>query len=446
MGSKSAPPAPNYESAAREQAAASKDLTAQQNWANRPNQNTPWGSTSWGTQQTIDPGTGLPVTQWTQTQALDPKLQGALDQQLALQQQRSNMAGSFMGRVQQDMGNQPFNWNAINAQTPMGRAINPNIFGSGTIGAQTGVQQQQFDTSAPQKTSYGNERISATGQDISKLPTTTQTTNQANFVDERHRIEDSLFNRMQPEHDRQTDQLRTQLANQGLTPGSEAFNQEMQRMSDQQARERFNALQQGGQEQQSLQNMLMGQQQQAFGQSKDSQAAQNQALQQLFQQYQAVGQFGLGAGQQGFAQNIAAQQAQNAAKQAAFQQSLAAGQFANQGMQQEYAQQLGANAQNFTQMMNASQYQNQLRQQAIAEEAQRRNMSLNEMNALLTGQQVQAPNMPGFNSAQRADTPDLLRAAGLTGQSQLDAFNTQQQGMQGMMSGLMGLGSGAMMM
>jgi len=65
---------------------------------------------------------------------------------------------------------------------------------------------------------------------------------------------------------------------------------------------------------------------------------------------------------------------------------------------------------------------------------------------LLTGQQVQAPNMPGFNSAQRADTPDLLRAAGLTGQSQLDAFNTQQQGMQGMMSGLMGLGSGAMMM
>ena len=97
-------------------------------------------------------------------------------------------------------------------------------------------------------------------------------------------------------------------------------------------------------------------------------------------------------------------------------------------------------------MMNSSQYQNQLRQQAIAEEAQRRNMSLNEMNALLTGQQVNAPQMPGFNSASKSDTPDLLKAAGMTGQSNLDAFNAQQQGQQSGMSGLMSLGSTAMMM
>jgi hypothetical protein len=446
MGSKSGPPAPDYESAAREQAAASKDLTAQQNWANRPNQTTPWGSSSWGTEQAIDPGTGLPITKWTQTQSLDPKLQGALDQQLALQQGRSDLAGSFMGRVANDMGSQPFNWDKINAQTPMGRAINPNIFGTGTTGAQTGVQQQQFDTSAPQKTSTGREQISATGQDTSGLANTTQTTNEANFSADRRRIEDTLFQRMQPEHDRQSAALQAQLVNQGLTPGSEAYNQQLQQLGDQQARERFNAVQQGGQEQQGLQNMLMGQQQQAFGQTQAGQAAKNQALQQLFQQYQGVGQFGLGAGQQGFQQNLAAQQAQNAAKQAAFQQSLSSGQFRNQGMQQEFAQLLGANAQNFGQMMGASNYQNQLRQQAIAEEAQRRNMSLNEMNALLTGQQVQSPNMPGFNSASKADTPELLKAAGMTGQAQQDAANASAQGSQGMMSGLMGLGSTAMMM
>ena len=102
MGCKSTPPAPDYTAAAREQAAADASLTAQQNWANRPTQNTPWGSTSWGTQQTTDPGTGLPVTQWTQNQTLNPQLQSALNQQLNLQNQRSGLAGSFMGRVAGD--------------------------------------------------------------------------------------------------------------------------------------------------------------------------------------------------------------------------------------------------------------------------------------------------------------------------------------------------------
>jgi hypothetical protein len=328
----------------------------------------------------------------------------------------------------------------------------------------------------------GNERLDVTGQDTSGLASTTQNTNQANFSADRQRIENELFQRMQPEHDRQTAQLQTQLVNQGLTPGSDAYKQQMQTLGDQQSRERFNAVQQGGQEQQNLQSMLMGQQQQAFGQTEASQQARNAALQNLFGQQAQAGQYGLGAQQQAFGQteasqaarntalqnmfgqNVAAQQGQNTAAGAAFQQDLAAqqarnaalqgqyqqglssGQFYNQSQQQMFGQMAAAAAQNYTQAMNSSQYQNQLRQQAIAEEAQRRNMSLNEMNALLTGQQVQSPNMPGFNSNARSDAPDLLGAAKLTGQSQMDQFNAQQQGMQGMMSGAMGLGSTAMMM
>jgi hypothetical protein len=90
--------------------------------------------------------------------------------------------------------------------------------------------------------------------------------------------------------------------------------------------------------------------------------------------------------------------------------------------------------------------QTQLRQQKIAEEAQRRNMSLNEMNALMSGQQVQAPQMPGFQTATSSQPVDSMGAARLTGQSMLDQYNAQQQGMQGMMSGAMGLGSSAAMM
>ncbi|MBU90821.1 MAG: hypothetical protein CL475_00165, partial [Acidobacteria bacterium] len=64
-----------------------------------------------------------------------------------------------------------------------------------------------------------------------------------------------------------------------------------------------------------------------------------------------------------------------------------------------------------------------LRQQAIAEEAQRRGMSINEMNALMTGQQVATPQMPQFLGAGAAQAPQLLAAAQAQG-------NFDQQGYQ----------------
>jgi hypothetical protein len=473
MGGKSSPPSPDYVGAAREQAAADAGLTAQQNWANRPTQVTPWGRTGWDTDLQVDPGTGQMVTRWAQYQTLNPQLQSALDQQLGLQSQRSGLAGSFMNRVSSDYA-QPFNWGSIDWQNPAGQAINAGAYQTGTTGAQrdvpqqqldtSAIQRQQLDTTAPQQLTTGNERIDVTGQDTQGLAQTTQTANAANFSADRQRIENELFQRMQPEHDRQSAQLDAQLVNQGLTPGSDQYNQRKQELADNQARERFNAVQQGGQEQQGLQSMLMGQQQQAFGQTEASQQARNQALNSLFQQRAQAGQYGLGAQQQAFGQDaasqqggtaaktaqfqqdLAAQQAQNAARQAQYQQALSSGQFSNAALQQMFGQNVAANAQNYTQAMNSSQYQNQLRQQAIAEQMQRRNMSLNEMNAMLTGQQVQSPQMPGFNSAAASQAPDLLGAAKATGQSQLDQFNAQQQGMQGLFSGAMGLGSSAMMM
>lgn len=58
---------------------------------------------------------------------------------------------------------------------------------------------------------------------------------------------------------------------------------------------------------------------------------------------------------------------------------------------------------------------------AIAEEAQRRGMSLNELNALLTGQQVSMPSMPGFQNAGVAQSPNLMGAM-----QQQTAYNQSQ--------------------
>lgn len=87
----------------------------------------------------------------------------------------------------------------------------------------------------------------------------------------------------------------------------------------------------------------------------------------------------------------------------------------------QIAQQAALDQQRFGQQTSIFGQQNQARQQAIAEEQLRRNMPLNELNALLTGQQVQNPNMPGFNQATQAQAPQFLDAAKAQGQYGLDA-------------------------
>jgi hypothetical protein len=103
-----------------------------------------------------------------------------------------------------------------------------------------------------------------------------------------------------------------------------------------------------------------------------------------------------------------------------------------------------AQAQNFGQGMTASNYETQLRQQQIAEEMQKRGFSLNEINAIISGQQVGMPSMPGFNQAQRSEGNQALQAAQLTGQAELDRYNAKQQATQGMMEGVGGIAGGFM--
>lgn len=367
MGGKaSAPAAPDYTGAAKEQAAASRELTDVQNWANRPTQNTPWGRVSWDAQKGVDPATGKDITQWTQNTTLAPQLQSALDDQFALQGGRSALAGNFMGRVA-DEYSKPFDYNSLPsmAQTP----------GVGNLQTQTnnytGGLQTGFNF----------------GQPLPQIDSSYRDT-----------VANQLMQRMQPTHDYQTKQLETKLANQGLRAGSEAYNRAMNQLGNQQSLERFNALDQSGNEAQRLFGMQMQ------------------------------------TAQQGFNQNLGAAQFNNQALGQASSQDLARMQAQNQAMGQQY----GLNQQ-------AAQFQNQLRQQAIAEQAQRRGMSLNEMNALLSGQQVGMPQMPSFNTAQRSETPNLLGAMQMGYDANLNAANAQNAANGQLLSAGTQLGSAAFM-
>jgi len=73
-------------------------------------------------------------------------------------------------------------------------------------------------------------------------------------------------------------------------------------------------------------------------------------------------------------------------------------------------------------------YQQGLRGNAISEQAQRRGMPLNELNALISGQQVQMPGMPGVPQAGMAETPDYMKASGAQYSGAADAYNAKQGG------------------
>jgi hypothetical protein len=88
--------------------------------------------------------------------------------------------------------------------------------------------------------------------------------------------------------------------------------------------------------------------------------------------------------------------------------------------------------------LTAANYGNTVRQAQIAEEMQRRGFSLNEINAILSGQQIGMPSMPGFNTAERAAGADYNAAANSQWGAQMDQFSAQQAQSQMLMDGITG--------
>jgi hypothetical protein len=113
----------------------------------------------------------------------------------------------------------------------------------------------------------------------------------------------------------------------------------------------------------------------------------------------------------------------------AWNQDLQGGQFANAGNQQRFGQNQAANQQNYGMAMQGSQYANQIRQQQMTEEMQQRGFSLNEINALMSGQQVQPPGMPNFAQAESAEPAPLYQGA-------VDQSNAEQAAYQAKLSGV----------
>lgn len=108
MGKKS-PDTPDVEGAARTEGEFSRDTARDVTYADRPDQTNPFGSVKWGTQQVLDPATGEMVTKWSQNQSLDPRLQSTLDSSLGMMGGNARLGQDMAGRIASEMAPAP-NW------------------------------------------------------------------------------------------------------------------------------------------------------------------------------------------------------------------------------------------------------------------------------------------------------------------------------------------------
>lgn len=463
----SPPPSPDYMGLAGLQGQNNIDVARLAAHMANPNVYTPYGY------QEVDWAGDQPRV----FQSLTPQSQAIFDQQQAANLNMAGTANDQMARIRQMMSD-PFTISqnpqmSIDSAGPIQRAVNPNDyqqayganFGTidrapqaGQFGWAQGYSvlppdlQKTLDQSGLGSVNYG-PGMSLDESQVAKMPINPGMTAQ-----------DAIMSRLQPQLDRARMSRETELINQGLRPGDEAWKNAMADLGQQENDQRTQAALQGLGLDMSANNQGFGQAQARFGAGLQGSAANNAAQEQAFNERVKAGEFGnaaqlaaFGAGTQGLgsynqaiAQNfnmaLAAQQAANQAQQQGFGQAQTLQDAYNQAQQQGFANQMAAmqgnnsaQAQQYGQNAQNAQFYNQALQQYVAQLALQRNQPINEINALLSGSQVQAPNFPGWQSQPIQPSP-IYQAGVDQGNFNMQRYQTQMANRNSFMNGLFGLG------
>lgn len=380
MGKDSAAP-PDYKAAADATANSGIQQLQYQTKANRPDITTPWGKSSW----TQDPGT-LDNSKYQEALAdWRVRANGAPDDGTMPRQEDYQTEGDWHQNISLD----PKAQQALDAQQDiqMGRSrAAGTLLDQATAGFRTpanwdnlpgragNIDPSRMDTSMG-RSAFGFGDVGP-GQSMQKSLN-------GDAAAYRQRAQDAVDELQRPQLERTRAAAQTRLSNQGFADDSEAAKSDMRDVSDNESRAHLMAIAAGRDE-----------------------------------------------AQQMFGQDLSEANLGNSARSTEFNEDLQRGQFQNQRQGQDsqeiagrFAADNSARAQDTNNQVNAFGFNNTNRQQAITEMAQKRGMSLNELNALLTGQQVNMPQMPGAPnaSAGRGDGANYTGAA----TSQYGAANDQ---------------------
>ena len=279
-----APAPPDYAAAAEKTGEASQAAQDTATFSNRPTINTPWGSQSWQTGQTMNPSTGKMETTWTQNNTLNPESQKALDSQMQIQSGLSGIAQGKIGQVGKEMSSTP-DYSGLQGwgQAPGSQGI-PQA-GQG--------MQGKLDFAS-----------------LGGMPDPSVTNKQGTDA-----YYQQATSRLDPQWNQREEQKRSQLYNMGLKEGDQAYNQEMERFGQQRndayAGANRESILTGSQMGNQLFQQGMAGRQQGANELGQSGAFQNQAQNQGFTQ-------GMGAQSQGYNQDLQSANYANALRQAQF--------------------------------------------------------------------------------------------------------------------------------
>ena len=309
----------------------------------------------------------------------------------------------------------------------------------------------------------------------------------------------AIMSRLDPQLQRQRAQLETQLANQGLVRGGEAFNAAIAEQQQQENDLRTQAALQGISLDMAARQQGLGEAQAlggfanqaalaGFGAGQQATGAQNaaiaqnaqlalqsgqfanQAQAQQFAQRLAAGEFGRDAQMASFQTGQAAQEAVNRAIAQNFQQGLSAAGAYNAAAGQQFGQEMdiaglynaslaqnqqaalqqaqaqaALQAQGFNQAQAAANFQNAQRQAALQEQLALRALPLNEVAAIMGGAQVQMPQFQAYQGAEVGAAPifGATQAAGNFAQQNYQNQIARQNAQMGLYGSVLGgLGGG----
>lgn len=415
MDSGSAPAAPDPVTTASAQGQANSDAARLSTALNRPNQVTPFGSLTWSHGGTggapvqgsaspqLPPGTmpnssgynitsggdGLsivpnaggtqvngsndgtnitPQDNWTSTITLDPRVQSIVDNQLGIQQglqgatqhQLQNVSNTFANPI--DMGALPAAGSAAGAQgAAMTRYSNPQPLVDQTMGT------------AGQATGVARQGLGELSSTMGQpLPDASEAA--------RQQVINSMYgqatSRLDPQYQQQEAQMRSDLMNRGIVEGSDAWKTQLDNLgrqkNDAYTSAMNSAIQNGGVEQTRLLNNQL--------------AVRDQGMQE--------GTTGLAAGATA-----------NADARSALGTQVAV----NQGIDQSATSQF--------------QNQNTQRQDALTEQQQQRAQAINQLTALMSGQQTTMPQFSNGQSGGNVAAAPYLQAIQQQYQGQLAGYN-----------------------
>lgn len=286
-----APEAPDPKETASAQMGQNVNTAIANSYLQNVNQNTPYGSMNWSVSDTYkmtDPNSGevYDVPRWSVNQTLSPTQQQLFDTEQTVKQNLANLGASQSARLN-DVLSQPFdlsslparnNYNALptytnqapvfgsGPQLQMGQNLNTGAASGGNILSSFGQTKSQIPTELPNAPSLmGLGDVQKKIEGVGKINTTfsgggglqrniedpgaiTKSYN-TDFSDDRRRVEDAIYSRLDPQLDRGRESLRTQLVNQGIGEGSEAFDRAMSRFGQQENDARMQTILAGGQEQ-----------------------------------------------------------------------------------------------------------------------------------------------------------------------------------------------------